>query len=371
MKRKHAVLTAQLLYQLIKYLEVSKILSTFLPAFLNKSILKSDGVNYLHGNFNLNGTVSGRLSSSKVNLQNLPSTGTSYAKLIKECFQAPPGWILCGADFSSLEDKISALTTRDPNKLKVYCDGYDGHCLRAYAYFKDKLPGIINTVASINSIADLFPMVRQNSKLPTFALTYGGTWIAIRDQAGLSDTESKAIEDNYHKLYSHSDEWVQDRLIQASKDGFITVAFGLRIRTPILAQTLLNKKSTPFEAQAEARTAGNAMGQSYGLLNNRAAIEFQQRVLASKWALLIKPIAHIHDAQYFIIKDNIHLVKWVNDNLIACMQWQDTPELRHAKVKLGGDLSLFYPHWAKEAKIPNGSSVEQIRQICKKHKESL
>ena len=47
-----------------------------------------------------------------------------------------------GADFDSLEDKISALTTRDPNKLKVYEDGYCGHCLRSYYYFKDQMPDI-------------------------------------------------------------------------------------------------------------------------------------------------------------------------------------------------------------------------------------
>ncbi len=55
-----------------------------------------------------------------MNLQNLPATGSKYAKLIKSCFQAPPGWLLCGIDFNSLEDRISALTTRDPQKLKVY-----------------------------------------------------------------------------------------------------------------------------------------------------------------------------------------------------------------------------------------------------------
>ena len=43
-----------------------------------------------------------------------------YAKLIKMCFVAPPGWLFGGADFNSLEDYISALTTKDPNKLKVY-----------------------------------------------------------------------------------------------------------------------------------------------------------------------------------------------------------------------------------------------------------
>ena len=48
-----------------------------------------------------------------------------------------------GLDFSSIEDKISALTTKDPNKLRVYTDGYDGHCLRTHAYFSEQMPDIV------------------------------------------------------------------------------------------------------------------------------------------------------------------------------------------------------------------------------------
>ena len=51
-----------------------------------------------------------------------------------------------------VEDRINTLLTRDPNKEKVYKDGYDGHCLRAYSYFGTQMPDIINTVDSINSI---------------------------------------------------------------------------------------------------------------------------------------------------------------------------------------------------------------------------
>ena len=107
-----------LLQALINYGKVTKILSTFIPAF-ERGIMKADGMRYLHGNFNLGGTVSGRLSSSEPNLQNIPAN-SHYAKLIKSAFMAAYGWLFCGADFNSLEDYVSALTTKDPNKLKVY-----------------------------------------------------------------------------------------------------------------------------------------------------------------------------------------------------------------------------------------------------------
>lgn len=130
----------ELLGALIGYTGVSKILNTFIPAF-EKAILKDDGTAWLHGSFNLGGTVSGRLSSSEPNLQNIPA-GSEYGKLIKECFVSTDGWLFVGADFNSLEDYISALTTRDPAKLVIYEDGLDSHTYRAIAYFGNQMPDI-------------------------------------------------------------------------------------------------------------------------------------------------------------------------------------------------------------------------------------
>jgi DNA polymerase-1 len=108
----------ELLDALLDYASVAIILETFIPAMEN-AIEGPDGWHYLFGNFNLGGTLSGRLSSSDPNLQNIPAS-SKYANLIKSCFEAIFGWIFVGLDFNSLEDKISALTTKDPNKLAVY-----------------------------------------------------------------------------------------------------------------------------------------------------------------------------------------------------------------------------------------------------------
>ena len=150
MNRTIAIEQAKILKSLIALAEVDILLTNFIRAFINKTVLKSDGMVYLHGNFNLGGTVSGRLSSSKVNLQNLPSSGSKYAKDIKRDFEAPPGWFMAGADFTSLEDKISALLTKDPNKIKVYTDLFDGHCLRAASYFANQMPDITEALTKIN-----------------------------------------------------------------------------------------------------------------------------------------------------------------------------------------------------------------------------
>jgi DNA polymerase-1 len=365
MNKQTAVNLAKLLKNLIKLGEATKISDTFVKAF-KEGTLKKDGRRYLHGNFNQTGTKSGRLSSSDPNLTNLPSSGTQYAKPVKKGFKAPKGKLIVGADFDSLEDKISALTTKDPNKLKVYIDGFDGHSLRAYSYFKNQMEGIDpNSVESINSIQIKYKSLRQDSKMPTFLLTYGGTYIGMMEQGNFTEEQAKEIEANYHELYKVSDEWVAEKIKEASKRGYVEVAFGLKLRTPRLKRTDLNKSYTPYEAQKEARTAGNALGQSYCMLNSRAAIEFFQRVLASPYIYDIRIICLIHDAIYLMVTDDIDVVHWVNENLIECMSWQGLPEIQHDKVKISASLDIFYPSWADPISIPNNATKDEILQICK------
>ncbi len=359
-----------LLNALVSYSEVTKILTTFIPAF-EEGIDKEDGRKYLHGSFNLGGTVSGRLSSSKPNMQNLPAKST-FGKAVKSCFSAPEGWLFVGADFNSLEDYISALTTKDPNKLAVYEQGFDGHCLRAAYYFRDKCPEIIlNDPKSVNSIKTKYEDLRQDSKGPTFALTYQGTWHTLVNNLGFDEEKAKAIEKGYHDLYKVSDQYVQDRLQQASKDGYVEVAFGLRVRTPLLKQVVFGSTSMPYEAAAEGRTAGNALGQSYGLLNSRAANAFMEKVWASKYKLDIKPVALIHDAIYLIVKDDVDVVEWVNKELILAMQWQELPEIQHPTVKLGAALDIYWPDWSHTITLPNHATNQTIVDMCNKAKGNI
>lgn len=185
---------------------------------------------------------------------------------------------------------------------------------------------------------------------------------------GWEKNKAQEVEANYHTLYQVSDDYTQGRLKQASIDGYVDVAFGLRLRTPMLKQVIFNGSKIPFEAAAEGRTAGNAMGQSYGQLNNRAAVEFMKKVRNSPYRYDIRPIGLIHDAIYLIVRDNIHVVEWVNNELIKSMQWQELPEIQHDQVKLGAALDIFYKGWHQPVTIPNNASQEEILSICKSKK---
>jgi len=129
-------------------------------------------------------------------------------------------------------------------------------------------------------------------------------------------------------------------------------------------------RGMPYEAAAEGRTAGNALGQSYGLLNNRAAVEFMQKVWASKYRLDIVPVALIHDAIYIVIRNDVEVVEFANRELIASMRWQELPEIQHPTVKLGAALDIFYPDWAHATTLPNDADQATILQTCSPQKEA-
>ena len=182
--------------------------------------------------------------------------------------------------------------------------------------------------------------------------------------------QAKAIVERFQTLYSVSIEWLAQKIEEACQRGYVELAFGLRLRTPLLHKTILGTRVTPYQAEADARSAGNALsGQSYGALNNRASIEFMERVRASKYRYDIIACMWIHDAIYLLFKNDADVVEWVNTNLVECMKWQELPELQHPTVKLGATLGIHYPTWAQEITIPNNSTKEQIVEIAHKAME--
>jgi DNA polymerase-1 len=351
----------------IAYKDIDKMLSSFIPAFEKAQYDENTDCHYLFGSFRLGGTKSGRMSSHSVNLQNLPATGSIYAKPLKECFVSTDKWLLVGVDFSNLESMVNALLAKDPAKLKVFTDGFDSHCLNANAYYE--LGFNDNDPNEIAKIKKQFPELRQSSKNITFACTYAGTYHTLHKNLGLPIGTAKIIEARYKKLYEVSITWVQNKLLEATNTGYVQCAFGLRLRTPLLKQVILGNSKTPIEASAEGRTAGNALGQSFGILNNRACSAFMNKVRSSKYRYDIKPICHIHDAQYYLVKPDINVLHYVNENLIKEIQWQDDPNIYHDKVKLSGELSLFYPNWDKdnELVIPNNIEPEELRTLINNH----
>jgi len=217
-------------------------------------------------------------------------------------------------------------------------------------------------VGVINSIENKYPELRQKSKGPTFALTYSGTWHTLVSNIGIEKNEAKLIERQYHDLYSVSDIFTQQNIDFAEKHGYMKCAFGMQIKCPLLAMTLSNNALTPYAAVAEARSANNAVTQSWGMLINRALIATNKLIEQSNMMYDIYPINTIHDAAYFLVKDDPMSVKFLNDTLINEMQWNAHPSISSNEVMMEANLEIG-KSWDKQTVVPNNASINSITKL--------
>jgi DNA polymerase-1 len=213
----------------------------------------------------------------------------------------------------------------------------------------------------INNIKEEKGKVRQMAKSPFFALNYKGTYRTLMKNLGFTEKKAKFIEKSHKELYKVYYSHVDNRLNKAKTDGYVTLAFGLRLRTPLLT----DKDAPEYKKEQENRSAGNAMFQSYGLITLRSFARFMERVWNHKeYYYQILPVVTIYDSIYLDVPNDIDCLHWVNENLIECMKSMDgCEELEHPKIALGADLEVLFPSWAHKYSIPNKASKEEILDI--------
>lgn len=184
---------------------------------------------------------------------------------------------------------------------------------------------------------------------------------------GFSEDLARQVEANYHKLYEVSDKWKATRMEEAKKTGYVTCAFGLKLRTPLLQNWLKSKSNM---VAAEERTAGNALGQSWCMLNNRAMREVMEQVDKDRKSLDILPVAAIHDANYYLVRENAETIHYLNKLVCKAASWQEDPLIAHDTVKIHGNLDLFIPDWSEGHTLATDATVEDIQAILDNTREN-
>lgn len=220
-------------------------------------------------------------------------------------------------------------------------------------------------VGVTNSISEKYPNLRSKSKGPTFALQYLGTEYTLHKKSGFPMEQAEQIYKAFHELYKVSGEFNEKNKQFMIEHGYVECAFGLKLRTPIIAKCILNTSRTPYEATAEVRSANNAVTQSWGMLLNRAMIATNQRIIDAGLENDILPINMIHDAGYFLVREDPNHIKFLNDVLIEEMSWNDHPAIKSEEVLMEAELDLGV-RWSTVETLKNNASISEINEFLSK-----
>lgn len=218
--------------------------------FIHDIKLLSEYDGYLHTNFHLHGTSTGRLSSSDLNMQNLPGYLAGFN--IKKIFlpDDPETEILVNIDYKGAEIRIFTAYARDNKLIEALNGGLDVHSL-----FVQEIYGIAyEIVAAHESLKETdkeryldLKNKRTNCKRVVFGILYGAMAKKIAETAGISEEEAQKIIDGMFEKFPSIKNYMDETVAQIHQMGFVETLIGRRRRFP------LQHVNGFFRGQAERR----------------------------------------------------------------------------------------------------------------------
>ena len=236
----------------------------------------------VHTSYHQAVTVTGRLSSSDPNLQNIPIR-TPEGRRIRQAFIAPPGYQLLAADYSQIELRIMAHLSGDTRLCEAFANGLDVHRATAAEVFSVPV-----TAVSTEQ--------RRSAKAINFGLIYGMSAFGLARQLGLERGDAQKYIDLYFQRYPGVKIYMDAIRAQAHEIGYVETVFGRRLHLPDI-----NSKNAALRQYAE-RTAINAPMQG-------TAADIIKRAMLSTAAWIkrsasgIKMIMQVHDELVFEVPE--------------------------------------------------------------------
>jgi DNA polymerase-1 len=206
---------AHLAARVLDWRQLSKLKSTYTDA-LQDHINPETG--RVHTSYSLVGAVTGRLSSTDPNLQNIPIR-TEEGRRIREAFVAPKGKVLVSLDYSQIELRILAHVAGIPALKQAFRDGLDIHAMTASEMFGVPLDQMTSEV-------------RRRAKAINFGVIYGISGFGLARNLRIPRAEAQGFIDRYFERFPGIRAYMDSTVEGAKATGYVQTLFGRRIHTP-------------------------------------------------------------------------------------------------------------------------------------------
>jgi len=261
---------------ILNFRELTKLKSTYVDSF---PALINPKTGRVHTSYAQAVAVTGRLSSTNPNLQNIPIRTERGREIRKAFIPREAGRVLVSADYSQIELRIVAAISGDPNMCEAFKLGKDIHTATAAKVY------------SINE-ADVTKEMRYKAKSVNFGIIYGQGAFGLAENLGISRTEAKEIIDNYKKEFPNIQLYMDQQINNAKELGFVETLMGRR-------RWLRDINSSNFTVRgfAERNAINSPIQGSAADMIKLAMIKIHGEMKKTNWES--KMILQVHDELVF------------------------------------------------------------------------
>ena len=192
----------------LDYRKMAKLRSTYVDSLLK--CIGPDG--RVHTHFHQTGTVTGRLSASDPNMQNMPIRRDLGGE-VRACFLPREGYAFADADYSQIELRVLAHLSGDEAMRGAFAAGEDIHTITAAGVF-----GVPE--------AEVTPQMRSSAKAVNFGIVYGISDFSLAEDIHVSRKEAGEYIRRYFEKYPKVAEYMENTVAAAKKSGTVTTMFG-------------------------------------------------------------------------------------------------------------------------------------------------
>lgn len=260
--------------QILKYRTLMKLYTNYALGLVAE--IKEDG--RIHTVYNQTLTRTGRLSSVKPNLQNIPAR-LEYGRLIRKAFVASPGCLLLSSDYSQIELRMFAHMSSAKNLIQAFQEEKDIHSQTAADIFHVPLK-------------EVTPTMRRTAKAVNFGILYGISSFGLSEDLNINVKDAKNFIKTYLKTYPGIQEYMDLEIKEAYQNGYVKTIMNRR-------RTIeeLKNKNYMIRSQGERMALNTPIQGSSADILKKAMVEiyeeFQKRNLQSKMLL------QVHDELIF------------------------------------------------------------------------
>lgn len=213
--------------KIIEYRLISKIKSTYGDGLLAVIHPKTGRI---HSSFNQTVTVTGRISSTEPNMQNIPVRHPLGREIRKMFVAQGEDMYLVDADYSQIELRVLAHIAQDKNMIDAFKNNADIHAKTA------------SEVLHI-PIEEVTPEQRSAAKAVNFGIVYGIGQFSLSQDLKISVAEAKSYIDGYLSYYSGIASYMENIKKTAAELGYVTTLFGRRRYIPELKSSNFNLRA--------------------------------------------------------------------------------------------------------------------------------